>query len=50
MIIGLEAEVYGDDIKIWLLSQGRHVKVTAPEDFVAEIKQKVMKMYTNYEG
>lgn len=46
----IEAEVYGDGIRMWLLSQGRRVKVTAPEDFVAEMKQEVMKMYANYEG
>ena len=33
----LEAEVYGDGIKMFLLSQGAYVKVIAPEEFVIEI-------------
>jgi predicted DNA-binding transcriptional regulator YafY len=33
----LEAEVYGDGIKMFLLSQGTWVKVIAPEEFVKEI-------------
>lgn len=34
----IEAETYGDGIKMWLLSQGRWVKVVSPADFVEEIK------------
>lgn len=34
----IEAETYGDGIKVWLLSQGRWVKVVSPADFVEEIK------------
>lgn len=45
----IEAEVYGDGIKMWLLSQGRRVKVTAPEEFVTEMKLEIMKMQANYE-
>lgn len=45
----IEAEVYGDGIKMWLLSQGRRVKVTAPEEFVIEMKLEIMKMQANYE-
>ena len=33
----LEAEVYGDGIKMFLLSQGAWVKVVAPEEFVREM-------------
>ena len=44
----IEAEVYGDGIKMWLLSQGRRVKVTAPEDFVEEMKIEITKMNANY--
>ena len=44
----IEAEVYGDGIKMWLLSQGRRVKVTAPEDFVEEMKIEISKMNANY--
>lgn len=45
----IEAEVYGDGIKMWLLSQGRRVKVTAPEDFVYEMKKEVSLMMKNYD-
>lgn len=45
----VEADVYGDGIKMWLLSQGRRVKVTAPEDFVEEMKAEIEKMRTNYQ-
>ena len=33
----IEAEVYGNGIKMWLLSQGAWVKVVAPQDFAGEI-------------
>ena len=33
----IEAEVYGDGIKMWLLSQGAWVKVISPDDFVDDI-------------
>jgi len=45
----LEAEVYGDGIKMFLLSQGTWVKVISPDEFVAEIKNtasEIMKLYT----
>ena len=44
----IEAETYGDGIKMWLLSQGSWVKVTAPADFVEEIKGEIEKMINNY--
>ena len=44
----IEAEVYGDGIKMWLLSQGAWVKVASPADFVEEIKSEIGKMYLNY--
>ena len=34
----LEAEVYGDGIKMFLLSQGAWVRVVAPEEFVEEMR------------
>lgn len=34
----IEAETYGDGIKMWLLSQGSWVKVTEPRELVEEIK------------
>ena len=37
----IEAEVYGDGIKMWLLSQGTWVKVISPTEFVDEIKMEV---------
>ena len=45
----VEAEVYGDGIKMWLLSQGRRIKVTYPEDFVEEIKQELIAMNAQYD-
>ena len=46
----IEAEVYGDGIRMWLLSQGASVKVTAPEEFVTEMKETILKMGENYGG
>lgn len=46
----IEAETYGDGIKMWLLSQGTWVKVVAPESFVSEIKndiEEMMQLYTS---
>ncbi len=44
----IEAEVYGDGIKMFLLSQGSWVKVLAPQDFVSEMKEEIKKMQTLY--
>ena len=44
----IEAEVYGDGIKMWLLSQGAWVKVVAPEAFVKEMKEEIQKMQSMY--
>lgn len=44
----IEAEVYGDGIKMWLLSQGSWVKVVAPEKFVEEIKGEIKKTLSFY--
>ena len=44
----IEAETYGDGIKMWLLSQGSWVKVVAPDDFVAEIKEELKNMLNKY--
>lgn len=46
----LEAEVYGDGIKMWLLSQGSWVKVTEPEEFVEEIKIEIGRMIDKYKN
>lgn len=37
----IEAETYGDGIKMWVLSQGAWVKVVYPTEFVEEIKKEV---------
>ena len=44
----IEAETYGDGIKMWLLSQGAWVKVVEPEEFVEEIKEEISKIFTYY--
>ena len=44
----IEAEVYGDGIKMWLLSQGSWVKVVAPQEFVEEIRQTIHSMKKLY--
>jgi predicted DNA-binding transcriptional regulator YafY len=44
----IEAETYGDGIKMWLLSQGSWVKVTEPEEFVDYIKIEIGKMIKKY--
>ena len=46
----IEAEVYGDGIKMWLLSQGAWVKVLAPQPFVEEIKNEINKLSKLYGG
>lgn len=45
----IEAEVYGDGIKMWLLSQGSWVQVIAPEEFVAEMQAEIAQMYRLYQ-
>ncbi|MBQ2283806.1 MAG: WYL domain-containing protein [Agathobacter sp.] len=40
----LEAEVYGDGIKMFLLSQGAGVKVLEPAEFVEEMKAEIQMM------
>lgn len=45
----IEAEVYGDGIKMWLLSQGAWVKVVSPDSFVAEMHDEIKKMHSLYE-
>lgn len=45
----VEAKVYGDGIKMFLLSQGSWVKVLRPESFVDEMKDEIAKMAEQYE-
>ena len=44
----IEAETYGDGIKMWLLSQGSWVKVVSPDEFVSEMKAEIEKMLKSY--
>lgn len=44
----IEAETYGDGIKMWLLSQGSWVKVTEPREFVDEMREEISKMMKSY--
>ena len=44
----VEAEVYGNGIKMWLLSQGHWVKVIGPNDFVEELRSEIDLMRSNY--
>jgi len=44
----IEAEVFGEGIKMFLLSQGSWVKVLAPEGFVLEMKAEIEKMQSLY--
>lgn len=45
----VEADVYGDGIKMWILSQGRRIKVISPADFVDEMKKEISLMIKNYD-
>lgn len=45
----IEAEVYGDGIKMWLLSQGSWVKVISPADYVEEIKDELNRIIASYQ-
>lgn len=45
----IEAETYGDGIKMWLLSQGSWIKVVSPRDFADEMKAEIAKMAERYE-
>lgn len=44
----LEAEVYGDGIKMWLLSQGSWVKVLEPQEFAMEVRAEIEGMMNQY--
>ena len=44
----LEADMYGDGIKMWLLSQGAWVKVIAPDEFVTEMKNEIATLSKYY--
>ncbi len=44
----IEADIYGDGIKMFLLSQGHWVKVLKPEYYAEEIAREIELMYKNY--
>lgn len=44
----IEAEVYGDGIKMWLLSQGPWVIVVAPGEFADEMRRTLEEALVNY--
>ena len=44
----IEAYIYSDVIKMFLLSQGRYVRVIEPQEFVDEIKEEVKEVYSSY--
>ncbi len=44
----IEAEVYGDGIKMWLLSQGSWVRVVSPDEFAEKMKDEITKMLGRY--
>lgn len=44
----IEAEVYGDGIKMWLLSQGAWIKVVAPADLVETLRCELTQMLNSY--
>lgn len=45
----VEAEVYGNGIIMWLLSQGNNAKVLAPTDFLNQFIEEVKKLNKPYE-
>lgn len=44
----IEAETYGDGIKMWLLSQGDWIKVIAPCEFVEDFYNTIQRMCQKY--
>lgn len=44
----IEAEVYGNGIKMFLLSQGSWVKVLAPQDLAEEMQAEIKNMMNMY--
>ena len=47
-VCSIEAEVFGTGVKMWLLSQGSKIRVTAPETLVQEIKPEIERMNNQY--
>lgn len=45
----VKAEIYGEGVKRWILSQKEYLKVTKPQDYVNEIKDTIQKMFNMYQ-
>ena len=45
----IEAETYGDGIKLWLLSQGSWARVVSPVELADEMRAEIEKMHKLYE-
>ena len=46
----VEAEVFGEGIKMWLLSQAEYLEVLKPDDFRHEMRDTMLRMLNNYGG
>lgn len=46
----IEAETYGDGIKMWLLSQGDWIKVLSPSEFIEDFHDTIRRMCKKYEN
>lgn len=44
----VEAEVYGKGIIMWILSQGKNIKVISPSQFVEQVIEEIKSMKNNY--
>jgi len=44
----VEAEVFGEGIKMWMLSQAEFLEVLKPEDFRREMRDTVVRMLENW--
>lgn len=44
----VRAEIYGEGVKRWILSQKEFLKVTKPKEYVDEIKETIQRMYELY--
>lgn len=44
----VEAEVYGKGIIMWVLSQGKNIKVISPSQFVEQVIEEIKSMKNNY--
>lgn len=44
----VRAEIYGEGVKRWILSQKEFLKVTKPKEYIDEIKETIQRMYELY--